>query len=104
MNMKNIATGIGAGLIVGGTAATVGIRAERQPQLTLSATHPEITCTVELPRFLYAGFAENTAVGRAVYRMGDEILAELPLYTESAVPGVKHHASLWERVKNLFQG
>ena len=90
--------------VVGGTTTTVGIRAETQPQLTLPASHGEITCTVELPRFLYAGFAKNAPVGRAVYRMGDEILTELPLYTESAVPGVKHHASLWERIKNLFQG
>ena len=90
--------------VVGGTESTVAIQAEKRPPLTLSATHPEITCTVELPRFLYAGFSPNTVVGRAVYRMGDTILAEIPLYTASGVPAVQQHTTLWERVKNLFQG
>ena len=89
--------------VVGGTENAVKICAKDRSQLTLPASHPEITCTVELPRFLYAGFAPNTVVGRAVYRMGDAILAEMPLYTADGIPSVRQHATLWERVKNLFQ-
>jgi len=89
--------------VVGGTAPSVAVKPANAIALTLPAQHPEITCTVELPRFLYAGFAGGTQVGRVIYRMGDDLLFETPLLTENGVPATQARLSLWERIRNLFR-
>jgi len=89
--------------VVGGCVGSVAIRPSEAPMLLLSATHPALSCTVELPRFLYAGFAAGEVVGRAIYRMGDRVLAEIPLITAEGVDALPTRPTLWERVRNLFR-
>lgn len=87
--------------VVGGTAGEVKLLPASTPTLTLPAAHAAVHCTVEAPRFLFAGFAKGEAVGRAIYRVGDEVLCEVPLTTEEAVP-TPPAPTVWERIKRFF--
>lgn len=89
--------------VVGGTAGEVQLTPARAFRTTLPATHGEITCTVEAPRFLFAGFAEGEVLGRVIYRHGDEILAEIPLQSASGVPTEQAHRSIFDRIRGLFR-
>ena len=89
--------------VVGGTSGEVTLTPRGTLRLTLPATHGEINCTVEAPRFLFGGFGENEIKGRLVYRMGDTVLGEIPLVTANAVPAAKADQTLWDRIKNLFR-
>ncbi|MBO5327058.1 MAG: D-alanyl-D-alanine carboxypeptidase, partial [Clostridia bacterium] len=89
--------------VVGGTLGEVTLTPRGTLRLTLPATHGEINCTVEAPRFLFGGFGENEIKGRLVYRMGDTVLGEIPLVTANAVPAAKADQTLWDRIKNLFR-
>ena len=89
--------------VVGGISGEVLLTPRGTLRLTLPATHGEITCTVEAPRFLFGGFDKDEVRGRLVYRMGDTVLGEIPLATADAVPTVKAKQNLWDRIKNLFR-
>ena len=89
--------------VVGGLSPTVTLLPATTPQITLPADHGEITCTVEAPRFLYAGFGKGEIKGRAVYRMNGEVLFEVPLVTNEAVTAPPARKGLFERIKNLFR-
>lgn len=88
--------------VVGGERGEVLLTPRETLRLTLPATHGEITCTVEAPRFLFGGFGKDEVKGRLVYRMGDTVLGEIDLATADAVPAVKAKQTLWDRIKNLF--
>ncbi len=88
--------------VVGGTATTAALLPESTIRLTLPADHGEITCTVEAPRFLFAGFERGAHKGRIVYYMDGKVLAEVPLVTDTAVEALPTRLTLWDRVKNLF--
>ena len=88
--------------VVGGSCGEVQLAPKGALRLTLPASHPEITCTVEAPRFLFGGFDKDEVKGRLIYRMGDTVLGEIPLVTAEGVPAVKAEQNLWDRIKNLF--
>ncbi|MBQ3483333.1 MAG: D-alanyl-D-alanine carboxypeptidase [Clostridia bacterium] len=87
--------------VVGGTVGEVTLAPASTPTLTLPAAHGAVKCTVEAPRFLFAGVAKGTVVGRAIYYLGDEVLCEIPLLTETDAP-TPPAPSLWERIKRFF--
>lgn len=89
--------------IVGGTQGQVCIRPSTAPKLTLCAAHPQITCRVEAPRFLFAGVNRGQVCGRALYYAGDTLLCEIPLIAEEDVPQTAAQPNLWKRIQNLFQ-
>ena len=88
--------------VVGGTAESVRLVTPTLSPLTLPATHGEITCRVEAPRFLYAGFASGARIGRVVWQENGVTIAEAPLLAESGVTKENTRPSLWERIKGLF--
>ena len=88
--------------VIGGTAPTVRLVPQTTPRMTLPANHPEITCTTEAPRFLYAGFGAGEQKGRLIYRMGDTVLCEIALVTDTGVE-IPPRPHIWDRIKNLFR-
>ena len=88
--------------VVGGTSGEVLLTPSEALRLTLPATHGEISCIVEAPRFLFGGFGKGEVKGRLIYRMGDTVLGEIPLVTADAVPAAKAEQTLWDRIKKLF--
>ncbi|MBQ8356442.1 MAG: D-alanyl-D-alanine carboxypeptidase [Clostridia bacterium] len=89
--------------VVGGTAGEIRLVPRETARMTLPATHAEITCTVEMPRFLFGGFGAGETKGRLIYRMGDEVLCEIPLVTADAVSAEQARLTLLDRIKNLFR-
>ena len=87
--------------VVGGREGTVQLTPVGTCSVTLPAEHPEVTCTVEAPRFLHAGIKVGTQVGRIVYRMGSTVLCELPLVSATDTAPLPS-PSLWDKLKNLF--
>ena len=88
--------------VVGGTAATVTLRAATPICLTLSADHGTVTCKIEAPRFLFAGFEQGEVKGRIVYYMEGKVLAETALITAEGV-ATPPPPALWERIQNFFR-
>ena len=88
--------------VVGGTQASVTLKPADSIHLTLPATHGEITCRIEAPRFLYAGLAAGQAVGRVTWEMDGRLIAQSPLITTTEVANEITPLSLWERIKKLF--
>lgn len=88
--------------VVGGSAGEVSLTPRASFSRTLPATHGEVTCTVETPRFLFAGFDAGEVKGRAVYYMDGEVLGEVELVTTTAVPIEKPTERLWDRIKRIF--
>lgn len=88
--------------VVGGASAQATLLPEGELSLTLPRHHEEITCTVEAPRFLFAGFDKGTEVGRLVYRMGDTVIATLPLKTAEGVERLKMPRTFFEKLKDIF--
>ena len=71
--------------VVGGLAEAVAVSCPEERHLVLPTEHGTITASVELPRFLYAPVGSGDEVGRVVWRMDGQIVAEVPLVaTESA--------------------
>lgn len=88
--------------VVGGEQSAVALTHGSTPALTLPAAHGEITCKIEAPRFLYAGFAAGTPVGRAIYTMDGEVLAEVELVTARAAEKESQRRGLWQKIKDFF--
>lgn len=88
--------------VVGGEAAEVLLVPSSSFSLTLPRLHGEITCTVELPRFLYAGFDEGSYVGQLVYRMDGKIIGTVVLKTEAGVARTKLHRTFFEKLKDVL--
>ncbi len=95
--------------VIGGNTDTVMVSNPNALTLALPSDHPEITQTVELPRFLYAELADGDIVGRVVIRCdldGDgvsEIVGETPLTVQSGVTRIKARRSFWQWLCDLFR-
>lgn len=88
--------------VTGGTADSISISNKDALDITLPTDAPEVKCTVEAPRFVIAPVSENDILGYAVYRMGDEELARIPLYATSGCEA-KEKPSLWRRILDLYK-
>ncbi len=88
--------------VVGGVATEVTVLPNDCFSLTLPRGHGEITCTVELPRFLFAGFAASCEVGRLVYRADGEIIGTIPLKTANGVEKSKLNRTFFEKLQEIF--
>lgn len=88
--------------VIGGTAGTVTILPAGTVSLTLPRTHGEITCVTELPRFLFAGFEAERAVGRLLYYMDGKLIATVPLQTAEAIQRELPHRGFLKKLKDIF--
>lgn len=88
--------------VVGGEAGEVTLLPRGGFSLTLPKAHGEITCTVEAPRFLFAGFEAGKEVGRLVYRMDGKLLGTLPLVTEMGVKKANVKRTIFSRIQDIF--
>lgn len=89
--------------VVGGNAEYVTLTNKDEIRITLPKSAPEVTVTVELPRFLYAPVKVGEAIGRAVYSIDGKTIAEVPLYARYSVPQKEEKSTLWEKITSLFK-
>ena len=88
--------------VVGGVATEVTLDPDSTFSLTLPRAHAEITCTLEAPRFLFAGFAAGKEVGRLVYRMDGKVIGTVSLKTASGVEKSSLHRTFFQRIQDIF--
>lgn len=88
--------------VVGGVATTVTLQPDNILALTLPRAHEKITCTVEAPRFLFAGFGAGEEVGRLVYRMDGKVIGTVSLKTASGVEKSRLHRTFFQKLQDIF--
>ena len=88
--------------VVGGVAGEVTLVPKGSFSLTLPKAHGEISCTVEAPRFLFAGFEAGKTVGKLVYRMDGEIIGTLPLVTATCVQKANVKRTIFEKIQDIL--
>ena len=88
--------------VVGGVATEVTLEPDSSLSLTLPRAHAEIACTLEAPRFLFAGFAAGEAVGQLVYRMDGKVIGTVSLKTASGVEKSRLHRTFFQKIQDIF--
>ena len=88
--------------VAGGTEPAVPLTMEDPPTVSLLKEEvDQITCTVELPRFLVAPVAQGETVGVVRYAVGDRELCAIPITAAGSID-TRPVAGYGERMRNLF--
>lgn len=88
--------------VISGEENSVKVRNSQPLSVFISKEHPEIKCTVELPRFVFADVKEGEVIGRIVYTCNGNIVAESPLKAEKRVNSIKYKKNFFEWITSLF--
>ncbi len=78
-------------LCVSNEIATVTLPKDSSPALV-----------IELPHFVYAGVPKEKRMGRAVWYLNDQPIAEIPLYAAENGIAIQYPPTLWERICSFF--
>lgn len=87
--------------VTGGSAGEAAVALGAAFSCLLPAAHGEITCTAELPHFLYGGCRAGDVLGRAVFYAGDEVLCTLPVIAAETVEPLRR-STLFERIRRVW--
>ena len=89
--------------VAGGTEPAVPLTMEDPPTVSLLKEEvDQITCTVELPRFLVAPVVQGETVGVVRYAVGDRELCAIPITAAGSIDA-RPVAGYSERMRNLFR-
>lgn len=88
--------------VVGGEQGEVALVPQKTLSLTLTRDHANVTCTAQLPRFLFGGFEKGKEVGALIYRLDGVEIGRIPLITAQAC-AAEQPLSFWARFKRIFQ-
>lgn len=88
--------------VIGGEESEIKVTNSNSLSAVISKEHTEITCTVELPRFIFADIKEGEAVGNILYTCNGSIIAQSPLVAEKNINTVKYKKNLFEWITSLF--
>ena len=62
------------------------------------------TLVIELPHFVFGGVPKGKQMGRAVWYLGGETVAQIPLYATEEGVAIEYPPTLWERISAFFAG
>ncbi len=89
--------------VAGGTESSVPLAMEEPPTVSLLKEEVgQITCTIELPRFLVAPVVQGETVGVVRYAVKDRELAAIPITAAKSVDA-RPVAGYGERMRNLLR-
>ncbi len=88
--------------VVNGTVGSALLLPQYQRSFTLPRTHPDISLVIEAPRFLFGGIEKGAVCGYAVYYMGEEVIAKIPLAAAEQIPPASTKKPLFARFKARF--
>ena len=89
--------------VAGGTEPAVPLTMEDPPTVSLLKEEvDQITCTVELPRFLVAPVVQGETVGVVRYAVGDRELCAIPITAAGSIDA-RPVAGYGERMRNLVR-
>ncbi len=88
--------------VISGAKESVGISAAEDSRI-LVEKNANISFSLELPKFVYAGIKAGECVGRAFVKQNDTVIAEYPLnYAESVELADNAKLSAWGRIKRAW--
>lgn len=88
--------------VISGAKESVGISAAEDARI-LVEKNDDISFSLELPKFVYAGIKEGECAGRAFVKQNDTVIAEYPLnYSESVELADNAKLSAWGRIKRAW--
>ena len=68
----------------------------------LPKNHSAITCSVELPQFLWGTYKKGSTVGRVIFFCNEKIICEVPLTLDFDVPEISYRLGLFNKIKSFF--
>lgn len=68
----------------------------------LPKNHSEITCSVELPQFLWGSYKKGSVIGRVIFFCNEKIICEVPLTLDLDVSEISYRLGLFDKIRNLF--
>lgn len=89
--------------VVGGIPSRLLCRSIESAEVTLPKDSRP-TMVIELPHWVFGGVSQGKQLGRAVWYLNGEEVAELPLYAVDAAEAIKYPPTLWERIVTYFAG
>lgn len=89
--------------VISGEESEIKVTNSAPLSAVISKEHTEITCTVELPKFIFADIKEGEAVGNIIYTCNGSIIAQSPLVAEKSINAVKYKKSFFEWITSLLE-
>ena len=88
--------------VISGVKNSVGITSAKNASI-LVEKNSDLSFSMELPEFVYAGVKAGECAGRVFIKKGNDVLAEYPLnYAESVALADNAKLSAWERIKRAW--
>ncbi len=84
--------------VCGGVLPSVSVSNAESLTVMLPKSHGEITCIIELPRFLYAGFEKGDLIGKARFFADGLEIGAVSLYAEDSVLVYKKEKNIWQKL------
>ncbi len=82
--------------VIGAEVDNIKIEVEPHKLCVLSAD--DLSCTVNLPKFVYAPIEKGEKIGSAIYKKGEKIIATAELCAQEAIAAKESQKSLWDKV------
>lgn len=88
--------------LIGGAEEYTVLSIKEDISVTIPKGSGDIKCIMELPRFSYAPVEKGDIVGRMVYTLDGEVIAEAPIYVSYTVDRIQYKLSFWEKILAFF--
>ena len=92
--------------VLNGTVASVTASFKKEDGSPLSVilpkNHAAITCTVELPQFLWGSYKKGTKIGRVIFFCNEQPICEVPLTLDCDAPEISYRLGILDKLKQLF--
>ncbi len=83
---------------IGGDFPDITVKNRDALSVVLPKGTHEIKRTIEVPRYFWAPIEAGEIVGRIVFREGERILGEVPLYAETSAARVQYKKNIFDKI------
>lgn len=87
--------------VISGEEAAIAVDIE--PFVFSSLSQENFSCTVNLPKFLYAPIEKGEVIGSVIYKSKDNVIEEIDIKAEKQVLKVNLKVSIWEKIKENYK-
>ena len=87
--------------VISGEEAAIAVDIE--PFVFSSLSQENFSCTVNLPKFLYAPIEKGEVIGSVIYKSKDNVIEEIDIKAEKQVSKVNLKVSIWEKIKENYK-
>ena len=88
--------------VCGGTEKTVFAVPKKVSASLFEGETEKIKTVISKPPFLFAPVEKGDIVGKALFYLGDMLVAETPLLAENNVETISENKGFWNNIKEIF--